>query len=96
MHSRTYPADGEAEEIREGYAPDKVNPLQPHDPEHAHNLDQPIQSSETAGEESKQKDQMWDHKQYNDSDDEAGSAGAKYGSFAEERDVWSSGEPPHR
>jgi hypothetical protein len=96
MHSRTYPVEGEAEEVREGYAPDKVNPHQPHDPEHGHNLDQPIRESETTGEESRQRKQMWDSKQYSGEDNEDGSANPQYASFSEEQDVWGSEDSSHR
>ncbi|KAF2668563.1 DUF300-domain-containing protein [Microthyrium microscopicum] len=40
---RTYHEAGQAEEVREGYAPDEVDPNQPHGAEQIHTLDQPLQ-----------------------------------------------------
>jgi hypothetical protein len=85
---RTYHAEGEEEEVREGYAPDKASAYEPHATEQLHNLDQPIHESETTGSESQLRKNMWKSKQYSSDDDEAGNASPKYGSFREERDVW--------
>lgn len=82
-YSRTYLSNEESEEVREGYAPDKSEPLQPHDPEHKHNLDQPFRESEATEEAGE-----WDDREY-DNREEA----PKYGSFSEEQGVWGSDSP---
>jgi len=86
---RTYPANEEAEYVREGYAPDKVQPNQPHDPEHLHNLDQPIkESEETDGDGGDQDQRMWEDRAYSDHEQDNDKRSPRYGSFAEERGVW--------
>jgi hypothetical protein len=82
-YSRTYPSNEEGEEVREGYAPDKVDPLQPHDPEHTHNLDQPVRESEASEEAGE-----WDDREYSQSRE-----APKFGSFSEEHGVWGSDSP---
>lgn len=84
MLSRTYPDDEQAETVREGYAPDKVAPLQPHDPENIHNTDQPLR--EDSPEEARKNNAMWDTERYDDEGQEE--SNPKFGSFSEERDAW--------
>ncbi|OMP82207.1 Transmembrane protein 184-like protein [Diplodia seriata] len=90
---RTYPEDGQEEEVREGFDPD--NP-QPHQPEREHNLDAPF----TVGEDEEagaRNDEMrlesdeatqWQTRDLNDDSDRP-QASPHYGSFREERSIWS-------
>ncbi|KAF2089426.1 DUF300-domain-containing protein [Saccharata proteae CBS 121410] len=90
---RTYPSADQAEEVREGFDPDKpVTDSQ----ETEHNLDAPFTVGEddedartpsTAPERRNVSDeaQQWERRDYNNEDDRTG---PRYGSFVEERNAW--------
>jgi hypothetical protein len=99
---RTYPSNHAEETFREGDEPGMVHPNQPHDPERIHDPDQALYQDYAHGGEGAQGDAqeggaMWQHRRYDEdgeeadeAEDEAGaSSSARYGSFPEERDVWS-------
>ncbi|KAK0624462.1 Transmembrane protein 184-like protein [Lasiodiplodia hormozganensis] len=89
---RTYPNDGQEEEVREGFNPDEP---QPHQPEREHNLDAPFTLDE--GEESgartdevrleSDEAMQWQTRHLND--DREALPSPHYGSFREERSIWS-------
>jgi hypothetical protein len=102
---RAYPPNQPEEEVREGDEPGMVEPHQPHDPDINHDLDNPLHEDENLGGEAATGDArdgegLWQHRRYEDGlepdqhehepepEDEAGASG-QYGSFREERDVWS-------
>ena len=84
----TYPADGEVEAVREGYAPDKVDPNQPYGSEHIHNLDEPIKKSDPESGEAQRQQQQWENKSYGTESNDDSRGSPKFGSFSQERDVW--------
>jgi hypothetical protein len=101
-----FPKGHEGEEVRQGDEPDQVEPLQPHDPENVHNLDEPLRKDQKAGGEhfgegSEEEGAMWERREYDDGEQQQpeGSSAARgrprYGSFPEERDVWGSREGGH-
>ncbi|KAF2004557.1 DUF300-domain-containing protein [Amniculicola lignicola CBS 123094] len=87
----TYPQDGQEEEVREGFNPDEP---QQHNPEAAHNLDDPEEDSKKdhkplVNEEA----QRWKTRDVsaaddNDDTDDTNRPSPQYGSFREERNVW--------
>jgi hypothetical protein len=96
----TYPQEGQAEEVREGFEPDVP---EPHNPERVHNLDYPFKEGRDGDKQDKDfqppvnKDaERWESRDYDDTEDaEEAAKNAKedrpspdYGSFREERNVW--------
>lgn len=89
---RTYPNDGQEEEVREGFNPDEP---QPHQPEREHNLDAPFTLDEDE-ESGARNDEVrlesdeatqWQTRHLND--DREALPSPHYGSFREERSIWS-------
>lgn len=87
IHSRAYPDDEQEEAVREGYEPDKHEPMQPHNPEDIHNLDRPFAVDSNPdepggdnfeGSSRTNKDDHWSHQGYQHD-------------FSEERDAWGGG-----
>lgn len=92
MHSHTYPPEGQAEEVREGFDPDQP---QPHNPEQIHNLDYPFTVEE--GEVDQNDDrappvseeaQHWESRDYGEGHDQNRRTSPQYGSFREEHNAW--------
>ena len=95
----TYPQEGQAEEVREGFEPDVP---EPHNPERIHNLDYPFKANggKDDGDDDFQppvnKDaERWESREYDDTEDAEGAVKSRedrpspdYGSFREERNVW--------
>jgi hypothetical protein len=97
----TYPQEGQAEEVREGFEPDVP---EPHNPERVHNLDYPFKVDGDEDNEDKDfqppvnKDaERWESRDYDSTDDRENDAKSgtredrpspDYGSFREERNVW--------
>jgi hypothetical protein len=96
----TYPQEGQAEEVREGFEPDVP---EPHNPERVHNLDYPFKEGRDEDKQDKDfqppvnKDaERWESRDYDDTEDaEEAAKNARedrpspdYGSFREERNVW--------
>jgi len=94
-----YPEEGQAEEVREGFDPDRP---QPHNPEAAHNLDSPFavgdgdeDDEDDEGSKDKQpivsaEAERWEHRDYDDEQgkDSTRDRSPQYGSFHEERNAW--------
>lgn len=96
MFRRTYPAEGQEEEVRQGYEPAQVQPPNPHAPEDEHNIDDPfaVGDGETPTDKEPEEAQPhWQRREYG-GDDEADdkSAEPQYGSFNEERNAWNNGQ----
>jgi len=87
---RVYPADGEEEHVRLGYAPDEIEPNQPHDPEHTHNVDQPLHEDESGWADQAASDEAWHHRDYS-SIGEGSSAAARNYDAAHEGNIWGEG-----
>ncbi|KAH6629452.1 organic solute transporter Ostalpha-domain-containing protein [Boeremia exigua] len=96
----TYPQDGQAEEVREGFEPDVP---EAHNPERVHNLDYPFRvgSDEEDGDKDfkppvNEQAERWETRDYSNTDDASDAANRphqdrpspNYGSFREERNVW--------
>ncbi|OCK83512.1 DUF300-domain-containing protein [Lepidopterella palustris CBS 459.81] len=86
----TFPEEGQAEEVREGFDPD--NP-KPYNPEQKHNLDSPFALGDDEDEGSNSKDtqepegaEQWEHRDYGGENGTRRSP--QYGSFHEERNAW--------
>ena len=86
--------------MREGYEPQRYDPVQPHNPEAIHNTDVAFtigDNNEAIGGETfegnPEEATHWQRRDYSDAEDQGGDGRRKqkavYGSFAEERDVWS-------
>lgn len=86
--SKTYPEDeGAAEEVREGYNPDRVDHV---DEDESHNLNQPFTVGDDDGEDQEPQDEL-DHDQPWDSRDHGSNVTSpqpEYGSFNDERNAW--------
>ncbi|KAF2122325.1 organic solute transporter Ostalpha-domain-containing protein [Lophiotrema nucula] len=93
----TYPEEGKEEEVREGFDPDVP---QQHNPEAAHNLDDPFEIGDADETKPIKKDvqppvneeaQKWETRDYDDEldRDEDDHQSPQYGSFREERNAWS-------
>ncbi|PSN71262.1 DUF300-domain-containing protein [Corynespora cassiicola Philippines] len=91
----TYPPEGQAEEVREGFDPDSP---QPHNPERVHNLDYPF-TREEGDEEQRRKDiappvseeaLRWESRDlsHDHDHDRTDRTSPQYGSFREERNAW--------
>ena len=97
----TYPQQGQAEEVRQGFEPDVP---EAHNPERVHNLDYPFKVGSDEDEEDKkdfkppinQEAERWETRDYSDNEDTQDAAknpredrpSPNYGSFREERNVW--------
>jgi hypothetical protein len=97
----TYPAEGQVEEVREGFEPDVP---EAHNPERVHNLDYPFKAGDDGDQEDKkdfkppvnEEAQRWETRDYSDTEDAKDAAknsqedkpSPDYGSFREERNVW--------
>ena len=94
--SHTYPGEGEAEEVREGFNPDEP---EPHNPEAEHNLNYPFAVQEQSEEEQRKQDikphvtseaNHWETRDVsNQRRDDEDRPSPSYGSFREERNAWS-------
>ncbi|KNG46875.1 duf300-domain-containing protein [Stemphylium lycopersici] len=92
----TYPGEGEAEEVREGFNPDEA---EPHNPETEHNLNYPFAVEEQSEEEQRRQDvkphvtsesNHWETRDVsNQGQDGQDRPSPSYGSFREERNAWS-------
>jgi hypothetical protein len=93
----TYPAAGAEEEVREGFAPDVA---EVHNPESAHNLTYPFTVEEESEEELKKQGikppineeaRQWETRNLDDQQAQATAdrLSPQYGSFREERNIWS-------
>lgn len=97
----TYPQEGQAEEVREGFEPDVP---EPHNPERVHNLSYPFRVGDDEDEADKkdfkppvnEEAERWETRDYSDNEDAQDAANnpqddrpsPDYGSFREERNVW--------
>lgn len=96
----TYPQEGQAEEVREGFEPDVP---EAHNPERVHNLDYPFKVGSDEDEADKdfkppvnEEAERWETRKYDDEEDASEAAkephedrpSPNYGSFREERNVW--------
>jgi len=96
----TYPKEGEAEEVREGFNPDEA---EPHNPESEHNLNYPFAVEEQSEEEQRKQDikphmtseaNHWETRDVSDQraeSDDQDRVSPSYGSFREERNAWNDG-----
>jgi len=93
----TYPQEGQAEEVREGFEPDVP---EAHNPERVHNLDYPFKVGTDEDEDFKppvnEEAERWETRVYNNEEDASDAANKSqedrpspnYGSFREERNIW--------
>ncbi|KAF9693361.1 hypothetical protein EKO04_008705 [Ascochyta lentis] len=97
----TYPEDGQAEEVREGFEPDVP---EAHNPERVHNLDYPFRVGDDEDDQDKkdfkppvnEEAERWETRDYSENEDAQDAArnpqedrpSPNYGSFREERNVW--------
>ena len=85
--SKTYPDDqGAAEEVREGYNPDRVDHV---DEDEGHNLDEPFTVGDDDEDQEPQDeldhDQPWEAREHGSN---VTSPQPEYGSFNDERNAW--------
>jgi hypothetical protein len=67
--SRVYPDEGQQEDVRVGYAPDEINPNQPHGSENFHNVDEPLHEDEGAWRNEGTRDEEFHRRDYSAEND---------------------------